>query len=100
MARLQQRAHSGHTILVVDDEEEVLHSLQSLLEREGHRVLTADSGERALALLKEHDVHLILLDYVMPHMNGARVVREIRTFDPLVQIILQTGFSGQRPPPR
>jgi signal transduction histidine kinase len=82
----------------VDDQEETLLSLKCLLEREGHRVLTADGGERALAILKEHDVHLILLDYVMPRMNGAGLVREVRSFDPYVQIILQTGYAGEKPP--
>jgi signal transduction histidine kinase len=98
MARSTQRPPSGHTILVVDDQEETLCSLSGLLEREGHRVLTADSGERALAILKEHDVHLLLLDYVMPRMTGAQLVREIRAFDPYVQIILQTGYAGDKPP--
>jgi signal transduction histidine kinase len=98
MARLSQRVRTGHTILVVDDEEEVLQSLRTILEREGHRVLTANSGERALVLLKENDIHLILLDYIMPRMNGARLVREIRAFDSHVQIILQTGYAGGQPP--
>jgi signal transduction histidine kinase len=98
MARPTHRPPTGHTILVVDDQEETLLSLKCLLEREGHRVLTADGGERALAILKEHDVHLILLDYVMPRMNGAGLVREVRSFDPYVQIILQTGYAGEKPP--
>src|SRR3989454_6311856 len=98
MARPTHRRSSGHTILVVDDQEETLLSLKSLLEREGHRILTAEGGEQALAILKDHDVHLILLDYVMPRMNGAALVREVRCFDPYVQIILQTGYSGEKPP--
>jgi signal transduction histidine kinase len=98
MARPSHRPPSGHTILVVDDEEETRVSLRGLLEREGHCVLSAGSGEEALALLKEHDVHLILSDYVMPRMSGARLIRQIRTFDPYVQIILQTGYAGEKPP--
>ena len=98
MPRRSQRAESGHTVLLVDDQEETLLSLRTLLEREGHRVLTATSGERALAIVKESDVHLLLVDYVMPHMNGAELVREVRAFDPYVQIILQTGYSGEKPP--
>jgi signal transduction histidine kinase len=100
MPRRSRAASSGHTILVVDDQEEMLESSRALLEREGHVVLTADSGERALALLKEHDVHLLILDYVMPRMTGDRLVREIRKFDPYVQIVIQTGGSGELPPRR
>lgn len=98
MARKSSRPQSNHTILVVDDQEETLASVRQLLEREGHTVLTADSGAHALALYKEHDIHLLLVDYFMPRMNGEQLVREIRKFDPFVQIILQTGYSGQKPP--
>src|SRR5437867_940315 len=97
MARKLTRSRSGHTILVVDDQEEVLDSLQSLLRREGHEVLTAASAERALEIFKEQDVHLLLVDYFMPRMNGEDLIREIRKFDPYVQIILQTGYSGEKP---
>src|SRR5262249_10302425 len=40
----------------------------------------------------------IILDYFMPRMTGAQLVAEIRSFDPFVQIILQTGYAGERPP--
>jgi signal transduction histidine kinase len=98
MRRGAQAGGSGHTILVVDDQSEVLESTRSLLEREGHAVLTADSGESALALLKEHDVHLLIVDYAMPRMGGDLLVREIRKFDPYVQIVMETGWNGDLPP--
>ena len=97
MARQTRHAPTNHTVLVVDDQEEVLHSVRELLSREGHRVLTAESGARALELLKENDVHLLLVDYFMPRMSGEQLIRQIRTFDPYVQIILQTGYSGDKP---
>src|SRR5262245_15632994 len=98
MARkLNTVANSKNTILVVDDQGEALTSVRQLLEREGHRVLTASSGERVLTLLKEHDVHLMLVDYFMPRMNGEELIRRIRQFDPYMQIILQTGFAGDKP---
>jgi signal transduction histidine kinase len=98
MPRRAGKSQSNHVILVVDDQEETLVSLRTLLEREGHRVLTASSGEEGLRVLRDNEVHLILLDYVMPRMTGADVVREVRRFDPLVQIILQTGYAGETPP--
>jgi signal transduction histidine kinase len=98
MARRATKPPTGHTILVVDDQEETLKSVRSLLQREGHEVLTAGSVDRALDLFKEHDVHLLLVDYFMPGKTGEALVREIRTFDPYVQVILQTGYSGDRPP--
>ncbi|MCW5890111.1 MAG: HAMP domain-containing histidine kinase [bacterium] len=98
MARRSTRSSSGHTILVVDDQEDTLLSVQSLLEREGHRVLLADGGDAALAVLREHDVDLMILDYLMPRMTGAELVRLVRRFDPYLQIVLQTGYAGDRPP--
>lgn len=98
MARRSARPSSGHTILVVDDQEDTLLSVRSLLEREGHRVLLADGGEAALAVLREADVDLMILDYLMPRMTGAELVGLIRRFDPYLQIVLQTGYAGDRPP--
>jgi signal transduction histidine kinase len=98
MARRSTRSPSGHTILAVDDQQDSLVSARNLLEREGHRVITAESGEQALAVLKTTEVDLMIVDYVMPRMNGAQLVRAVRSFDPFVQIILQTGYAGEEPP--
>ena len=70
MARRAARESSGHSILVVDDQEETLLSLRVLLERDGHQVFTATSGADALSVLQQADVHLLLIDYFMPGMNG------------------------------
>ncbi|MBI3781913.1 MAG: response regulator [Deltaproteobacteria bacterium] len=88
----------SQSILVVDDQEEVLLSTRALLEREGYRVLTAQSAERALEVMKTERIDLLLVDYFMPRMSGEQLVRSVRAFDPLVQIILQTGYCGEKPP--
>jgi signal transduction histidine kinase len=75
----------------------MLVSARALLEREGHFVLTADSGARALELFKQYEIHLMLVDYFMPQMTGEELIREVRKFDPYVQIILQTGYAGEKP---
>lgn len=98
MARRSRPEPSGFTILVVDDQESILHSTQALLEREGHSVLIAESGFQALTRLRESAVQLLLVDYFMPRMNGAELIKEIRLFEPSVQIILQTGYAGEKPP--
>jgi signal transduction histidine kinase len=97
MARQSRRSPTNRRILVVDDQREVLDSVRNLLEREGHEVLTAESGEQALQIFKSQGVHLLLVDYFMPRMTGEQLIREIRKFDPYVQIILQTGYSGEKP---
>jgi diguanylate cyclase (GGDEF)-like protein len=98
MARKYQGAtSSGHTILVIDDSPEILESTRLLLESEGHRVLTAADGESGLRVLTREPVQLILCDYFMPAMTGEEVVRRIRETDQIVQIILVTGYSGEKP---
>jgi diguanylate cyclase (GGDEF)-like protein len=88
---------SGYTILLVDDNLEYRESAYSLLEREGHTVLTAENGPEALSILKSQKVDLLLLDYYMPGMTGEEVVVALRQFNPVVQIILQTGYSNEQP---
>jgi signal transduction histidine kinase len=86
-----------YTILVVDDEPDALTLADAQLARLGHRVLLARSAEEALHLFLANDVHLLLVDYVMPGMDGAQLVRAIRGFDPFIQIVIQTAHATQRP---
>lgn len=99
MARLRTTAQpSGHTVLVVDDDDALRSTLCRLLEVDGHEVLSAASGEQAIELCRGRDVHIMLLDYFMPGMTGEDVVKAVRTFDPKVQIVLQTGYASEKPP--
>lgn len=65
-------------ILVVDDEERIRRLLRMYLEREDYIVEDADNGEEALALALENDYDLILLDIMMPGMDGIQVCEELR----------------------
>jgi len=51
-----------HTVLLVDDEEKILHSLKRLLRKEGYRLFTASSGDEGLKILEENDIHLVISD--------------------------------------
>jgi len=66
------------TVLVVDDEFGVAEVLQSILEDEGYRVVTAINGKQALARLSEFTPDLIMLDYMMPIMDGTQTLTAIR----------------------
>ena len=88
---------SGYTILVVDDQEETLRSTRRLLEREGHRVLLASSGAEALELFRREQPQLLVIDYFMPGMTGEELIAAIRRENDTVQILLQTGYSGEKP---
>ncbi len=79
------------TVLAVDDQPANLRLLDAVLTPRGHRVVTAASGQEALALLESEDVDIVLLDIVMPEMDGHEVCRRIRStaateFLPVVMI--------------
>ena len=63
------------TVLAVDDQPANLRLLDAVLTPRGHRILTASSGAEALALLETEDIDLVLLDIVMPEMDGHEVCR-------------------------
>ncbi|MDT5334254.1 MAG: adenylate cyclase, partial [Mycobacterium sp.] len=67
------------TALAVDDEPANLRLLDAVLTPRGYRVLTASSGAEALELLGTEDVDIVLLDIVMPEMDGHEVCRKIRS---------------------
>jgi DNA-binding response OmpR family regulator len=69
---------SDATILVVDDDKVLLNAIRLTLESDGHRVLTAQSGQEALQLLEGNAVSLILADIAMPGMNGYQLLHRVR----------------------
>jgi len=81
-------------ILVVEDEPITREQLVSYFEEEGFRVSSADSGERALQLLSEHDIILVLLDIKLPGKDGLTLTREIRSQSDL-GVILVTSKQEQ-----
>ncbi len=66
------------TVLVVDDERNIVELLRMYLEKEGFAVLAAGDGEAALALHQRHDPDLVILDLMLPRMDGFDVCRELR----------------------
>jgi two-component system, cell cycle response regulator len=98
MSRKYRRAaRTGWKILVVDDSPDILESTRRLLDGEGHEVQTAADGRNALDRLREETFDLIVVDYFMPGMTGEELVRTIREVNRLTQIILSTGYSGEKP---
>ncbi len=84
---------SDFTLLCVDDEANILSSLKRLFRPTGYRLLTANSGEEALALMEKEAVDLIISDMRMPGMNGAQVLAAARERWPDTVRILLTGFA-------
>ena len=81
-----------YTILVVDDEKDIVSALEIYLKAEGYRVLTAYNGREALSVAAREDVHLILMDIMMPVMDGIDATVELRkTYN--LPVILLTAKS-------
>ena len=78
------------SILVVDDDIRILRMIQRMLELEGYRIITANNAETALSAFNEEDPVLVVLDIMMPDMDGITVCRRIREFSQ-VPIILVTA---------
>jgi two-component system cell cycle sensor histidine kinase/response regulator CckA len=86
----------GHeTILLVDDEEMILKVTERLLKSLGYRVLIANRGEQAIELCRSQKggIDLLILDMVMPGMNGGETFDRIKAIDPNLKVILSSGYS-------
>lgn len=81
------------TILVCDDDKEIVDAIQIYLTTEGYNVIKAYNGSEALQLVKEQEVHLILLDIMMPMMDGIRTTMKLRENNSIIPIILLTAKS-------
>jgi CheY-like chemotaxis protein len=80
-----------YTVLCVDDEVLGLQIRKALLEVSGYKVLTAVDGKSALLLFEDHLIHAVLLDYVMPGMDGGHVAVAMRAIKPQVPILLHSA---------
>lgn len=94
----RQTSDSGRVLVLVDDDVDYLEATRILLESEGHRVLCAHDGIGALAVLGSQSADVLLLDYFMPGLTGEEVVTELRKTNRRIQVVLQTGYSSERPP--
>jgi CheY-like chemotaxis protein len=99
--RLCVRAKGGampreqRTILLIDDEQQLLNMHKMILEESGYLVLTANSGRQGLKLLSTCTVDEVVLDYDMPEMDGGRVAAEIKKTRPELPVLM---LSGQEVP--
>ncbi len=94
-APLRSLAQGTGTVLVVDDEPMVLAFAQEGLRKLGYRVLTADTGPRALEIYAGHagEIDCVLLDLILPEMSGLEIYRRLRALNPSGRVILSTGYT-------
>lgn len=78
----------AETILVVDDNKEIVYSISELLKYEGYRIVKAYDGMEALEAMEREKIDLILLDVMMPRLNGLSALMKLREKSRIPVIIL------------
>src|SRR5438445_12726215 len=81
-------------ILIVDDDDGVRAVLGQSLQDAGHRVSSAESGEKAIASVREEAFDLIILDMVLPRVDGMAVLKDITALRPEMPVIMITGYAS------
>ena len=81
-------------ILLIEDEDSVRATLRAVLEHAGHEVLEAANGEQALYLEERGLVDLIMIDIIMPQMDGLEAINRLRQRDPQLAILAMSGGSA------
>ncbi|QLC72184.1 EAL domain-containing protein [Pseudomonas sp. LPB0260] len=81
------------TLLLLDDEENILRALTRVLRRDGYRILTANRAQDAFALLAKHEVQVILSDQRMPEMNGTEFLSRVKDLYPHTIRIVLSGYT-------
>lgn len=75
-------------VLVCDDDKEIVDAIEIYLQQEGYHILKAYDGEQALSMLRQHEVHLLIIDVMMPRLDGIRATLKIREESSIPIIIL------------
>jgi PAS domain S-box-containing protein len=96
----QMKLPDGLRVLLVEDSEHVRYFAHQLLDDLGCRVLDAENGREALALLQEHEVDLVFSDIVMPVMSGLELAGEVKRSHSHVPVLLASGYSSKQFIPR
>ena len=84
---------SEFNILIVDDEINIRESLKIILETEGYKVLTAESGESGIKEFQNNRIDLVLLDLKMKGMSGEETLKKIKELNPDTMVVILTGHA-------
>jgi DNA-binding NtrC family response regulator len=80
-------------VLLVDDEKDFVDVLAERLENRGFKVSTAGSGDEALTRLQEAQSDVVILDVLMPGMDGMETLEAIKKLNPLIEVMMLTGHA-------
>jgi two-component system cell cycle sensor histidine kinase/response regulator CckA len=93
---METKKEGRKTILVVDDEPEVRKLVGAMVTRHGYNVLTADSGDHAITLLKnqKNPIDLLLTDVVAPGMSGPMLADKLVALQPGLRVLFMSGYDN------
>jgi DNA-binding response OmpR family regulator len=80
------------SILLVDDDVDVLASVKLILETEDHKVYTACNADQAKAIILEKEVQIVIMDYILPERTGDQIVKDLKGMKEELNIIFLSGF--------
>ncbi|HUU80505.1 MAG TPA: response regulator [Acidobacteriota bacterium] len=83
------------TILIVEDDEQVLDIVERILSSDGYKTATAARASDAVRIAARIRPDIVILDLNLPDYNGIQVLREIKGIDPAIQVIILTGYGSQ-----
>jgi len=81
-------------VLVIDDKRNILHVISAVLKREGYGVITATTGEEAISKLKKNQIDVVITDYLLPGMDGLKVLEMVKEKDPSIPVVLITAYGS------
>jgi len=81
-------------ILIIDDDPEICEYMELLLENNGYSVRTETNARRGIERLRDEQFHVVVLDIMMPDLDGMQALEEIRSFDSDIAIIIFTGYPS------
>ncbi len=84
---------NSHTILVVDDESDVVDLLVECLTDSGYQAITAKNGQQALKKYEKYRPDLVISDVVMPGIDGVALAKQLQATAPEVKVVLMTGYA-------
>lgn len=93
---MDEKAIKKEKILVVDDEQDILKIVSTVLRYEGYEVITATNGTKALQQIKLEAPELILLDYMLPDINGLELLKKIKKHFYNIPVIMLTGRGSEK----
>jgi len=94
MTIMDNSFNSNLSVIVVDDDQDILDMLRTYFSDEGHACQAVSNAKEALALIEQGSFDLILTDIVLPEMNGLELCEKVKALNPGAQIIVMTGFGA------